>query len=178
MLMNLKEGDCYVINQGENLTVVDFDDNVSLAEKMQAWQEEEVQHGASTAEWMEQKLSGCDGKWGDGSSWEWLLQWRNQLGATGTDGGKSHKKQRMQWQGRKKRQQPGNKLETIAAVAYGTTRRGRNGWPEIRSVSSNYTDGPARRKGKSRRSVDHGKKPQEVEDAATEVRDGEGYNRG
>ncbi|RRT65289.1 hypothetical protein B296_00018882 [Ensete ventricosum] len=27
--------------------------------------------------------SGCDDKWGDDSSWEWLLQWRTQLGATG-----------------------------------------------------------------------------------------------
>ncbi|RWV97429.1 hypothetical protein BHE74_00026433 [Ensete ventricosum] len=148
MQMNLKEGDCYVINYGENLTVVDFDDNVSLAEKMQAWQEEEVRHGASIAEWMEQKLSldneseGTSmagrgvaatangemavvgsGYCGGGISWE----------RRATDGGKSHKKQRMQRQGRKKRQQLCNKLETIVAIADGATRRGRSGWPEIRS---------------------------------------------
>ncbi|RWW45524.1 hypothetical protein BHE74_00048623, partial [Ensete ventricosum] len=33
MLMNLKEGDRYVVNHDEGLTVVDFDDHVSLAEK-------------------------------------------------------------------------------------------------------------------------------------------------
>ncbi|RZS26184.1 hypothetical protein BHM03_00059493 [Ensete ventricosum] len=60
---------------------------------------------------------------GGGISWE----------RRATDGGKSHKKQRMQRQGRKKRQQLCNKLETIVAIADGATRRGRSGWPEIRS---------------------------------------------
>ncbi|RWW53589.1 hypothetical protein BHE74_00039911 [Ensete ventricosum] len=34
MPMNLKEGDCYVVNHGEGLTAVDFDCHVSLAEKV------------------------------------------------------------------------------------------------------------------------------------------------
>ncbi|RWV96748.1 hypothetical protein GW17_00040517 [Ensete ventricosum] len=33
MPMNLKEGDCYVVNHGEDLTTVDFNGYVSLAEK-------------------------------------------------------------------------------------------------------------------------------------------------
>ncbi|RZS04076.1 hypothetical protein BHM03_00034355 [Ensete ventricosum] len=33
MPMNLKEGDCYVVNHSEGLTAVDFGDHVSLAEK-------------------------------------------------------------------------------------------------------------------------------------------------
>ncbi|RRT51594.1 hypothetical protein B296_00031501 [Ensete ventricosum] len=33
MLRNLKEGDRYVVNHGEGLTAVDFDDHISLAEK-------------------------------------------------------------------------------------------------------------------------------------------------
>ncbi|RRT59951.1 hypothetical protein B296_00009686 [Ensete ventricosum] len=34
MSMNLKEGDCYVVNHGEGLTTVDFGGHVSLAEKV------------------------------------------------------------------------------------------------------------------------------------------------
>ncbi|RZS09328.1 hypothetical protein BHM03_00040399 [Ensete ventricosum] len=33
MLMNLKEGDCYVVNHGEGMTVVDFGGYISMAEK-------------------------------------------------------------------------------------------------------------------------------------------------
>ncbi|RWW38843.1 hypothetical protein BHE74_00055887 [Ensete ventricosum] len=33
MPMNLKEGDCYVVNHSEGLTAVDFGGHVSLAEK-------------------------------------------------------------------------------------------------------------------------------------------------
>ncbi|RWW76451.1 hypothetical protein BHE74_00015453 [Ensete ventricosum] len=57
MPMNLKEGDRYVVNHGEDLTAVDFDGYVSLAKKMQAWQEEEIRHRAGATEWMEQKVS-------------------------------------------------------------------------------------------------------------------------
>ncbi|RRT33315.1 hypothetical protein B296_00045970 [Ensete ventricosum] len=36
MPMNLKEGDRYVVNHGEGLTAVDFDDYISLVEKESA----------------------------------------------------------------------------------------------------------------------------------------------
>ncbi|RRT49948.1 hypothetical protein B296_00050512 [Ensete ventricosum] len=49
MPMNLKEGDSYVVNHGEDLMAVDFDGYVSLAKKMQAWQEEEIRHMAEDA---------------------------------------------------------------------------------------------------------------------------------
>ncbi|RRT73944.1 hypothetical protein B296_00007266 [Ensete ventricosum] len=45
MSMNLNEGGHYVINCSEDLTAIDFDSNVSLAEKL-------VRHGTCTAEWM------------------------------------------------------------------------------------------------------------------------------
>ncbi|RWW10779.1 hypothetical protein GW17_00025664 [Ensete ventricosum] len=43
--MNLKEGARCVVNHDENLTVIDFDGDVSLAEKL-------VRHEASTTKWM------------------------------------------------------------------------------------------------------------------------------
>ncbi|RRT47126.1 hypothetical protein B296_00030717 [Ensete ventricosum] len=51
MLMNLKEGDCYVVNHGE----------AWLRRRVQTWQEEKVRHRACAVERMEHKLSG----WGD-----------------------------------------------------------------------------------------------------------------
>ncbi|RZR93268.1 hypothetical protein BHM03_00021731 [Ensete ventricosum] len=49
ILMYMKEGDRYVINRGEGLTAVDFDGDVSLAEKL-------VRHGVGVTELVEQKL--------------------------------------------------------------------------------------------------------------------------
>ncbi|RWW75913.1 hypothetical protein BHE74_00016006 [Ensete ventricosum] len=45
MSMNLKEEGRYVVNRGEDLTVIDFDGDVSLAEKL-------VRHRACATEWM------------------------------------------------------------------------------------------------------------------------------
>ncbi|RRT55382.1 hypothetical protein B296_00024400 [Ensete ventricosum] len=58
MPMNLKEGDRYVVNHGEDPTTVDFGDYVSLAEKEDADMagRRDLARG-SAAEWIEQKLS-------------------------------------------------------------------------------------------------------------------------
>ncbi|RZS00965.1 hypothetical protein BHM03_00030756 [Ensete ventricosum] len=78
MPMNLKERDRYVVNHGEGLTAVDFDDHVSLVEK----------EGAGMAE-------------------------------RRSDTGHTQKLQGVQWQGRKKGQRSGSRLEEAAVVAGG-----------------------------------------------------------
>ncbi|RWW08054.1 hypothetical protein GW17_00028531 [Ensete ventricosum] len=49
--MNLKEEGRYVVNRGEDLTTIDFGDDISLAEKL-------VQHGIGAVEWMVTRITG------------------------------------------------------------------------------------------------------------------------
>ncbi|RWW52385.1 hypothetical protein BHE74_00041193, partial [Ensete ventricosum] len=49
--MNLKKEGRYVVNRGEDLTVIDFGGNVSLAEKL-------VWHGAVATKWMVARIAG------------------------------------------------------------------------------------------------------------------------
>ncbi|RRT51012.1 hypothetical protein B296_00030863, partial [Ensete ventricosum] len=51
MSMNLKEEDRCVVNHGEDMMVIDFNDDVSLAEKL-------VLHEAGAAEWMVARIAG------------------------------------------------------------------------------------------------------------------------
>ncbi|RWV88349.1 hypothetical protein GW17_00049572, partial [Ensete ventricosum] len=51
MSVNLKKEGHYVVNRGEDLTVIDFSGNVSLAEKL-------VWHGAVATEWMVARIAG------------------------------------------------------------------------------------------------------------------------
>ncbi|RWV96670.1 hypothetical protein GW17_00040598 [Ensete ventricosum] len=51
MSKNLKEEGRCVVNRGEDMTTIDFGDNVSLAEKL-------VWHGAGAAEWMVAQIAG------------------------------------------------------------------------------------------------------------------------
>ncbi|RWV96757.1 hypothetical protein GW17_00040511 [Ensete ventricosum] len=51
MSMNLKEEGCCVVNRSEDLMVIEFGGDVSLAEKL-------VQHGTGAAEWMVAQIAG------------------------------------------------------------------------------------------------------------------------
>ncbi|RZS23268.1 hypothetical protein BHM03_00056168 [Ensete ventricosum] len=51
MSMNLKEEDRCIVNYSEDLTAIDFGDDISLAKKL-------VWHGAGAVEWMVARIAG------------------------------------------------------------------------------------------------------------------------
>ncbi|RWW64069.1 hypothetical protein BHE74_00028717 [Ensete ventricosum] len=185
MPMNLKEEDCYVVNHVENLMVVDFDDYVSLAEKEDAGMAErgdltrgrcsrmdgaeapqEVENAAAGEEEeaaVRQPVgSGCDSS-------------RALLGGEGAIGRRSDPVMI---------EQRGGRAASAARVLQSMTQGCRE-WRRVTPkdvlraeeeqqiwwkmaptkvasvVSNNYTDGPTRRKGKSRRLADQGKGPRD-----------------
>ncbi|RRT76428.1 hypothetical protein B296_00024407 [Ensete ventricosum] len=121
MSMNLKEEYHYVVNRGEDLMVIDFSGDVSLAEKL-------VRHRACATEWMVARNAEHQRATTD----------RGEESTPTVESWKKSQEAENVAVGRKKRQQSGNRLEVAAAATGGRCWEGKERLAEdqIRSRSS------------------------------------------